>query len=375
MKIAYIAVKGIPFCGGIENYTDEVAYRLANMGHDVTVYSTSNYENKTGMTERGYRVIAIKCPRNKYFEKLTLCCLASLHQMIVPYDIVHYQAMGPSLLAFLAKLSGKAVVIQSHGIEYKRAKWGRFAKACLQAGESASLIFADSIVVVSKTLQKYFSEKYNRDTVYIPTGIAQTPAPDPEQPLPFGLEAKKYFLFMARLVPEKGVHYLIQAFRRIPVDYKLVIAGDGMRDDGYADSLKAMAEGDGRILFTGNVTGSAKEALLNNAYAFVQPSELEGLSIALLEAMSHKLCCIISNIPENLEATAGCSINFMNKNAQDLANKLLYSISDSHHVQITAQRAYNHVMQHHQWDDIANSFNVLYEQMITDRLHESMAVK
>jgi glycosyltransferase involved in cell wall biosynthesis len=367
LRIAFIAVKGIPFSGGIELYTAEVASRLAAAGHRVTVYTTRNYGNRTGAHPDGYDIIAMRCPQNRHLEKLVLSLKASLHQIFARYDIVHYQAMGASLFSFLAKASGKIVVIQSHGIEYKRAKWGRFESACLRWIERFSLVFADSLVVVSENLCRHFRDTYGRGAVYIPTGIDPAVFKELNLMKKHGLDDGGYFLFMARLVPEKGAHHLIKAFRRLPTDKKLVIAGSGAPGDRYERELRELAAGDSRIVFTGNVSGVEKQELLTGAYAFVHPSELEGLSIALLEAMSYKKCCIVSDIPENMEIAEGRSISFVNGNVQDLTNKLALSLGIGRQLPEIGETAYEFALKNHRWDNIAERLESLYSDLTSAR--------
>lgn len=368
MKIAYIAIKGLPMSGGIEKYTDDMASMLAKKGHDVTVYTTKHYGNKTG-SFNGYKIIALPSWKMKTFEKITLVFHASIHQIFQKYDIVHYHALGPSIFAFFAKLSGKGVVIQSHGIEYKRSKWNKLSRFCLKIMEKASYNQGHALTVVSKNLQNYFLECYQKESVFIPTAVNLPPE------LPndlsafhnFHLEKNNYFLFMARIVREKGLHYLIPAYKLRKFSKKLVIAGQLDENDTYHKEIINLAKGCQNILFVGEVLNDKKDQLLRNAYAFVLPSELEGLSVAILEAMSYKKCCIVSDIPENLESCYGHCIAFKSKDIISLADALLYAEKNEEIVEKNGTLGFDYVSKNHQLSTITDQMESLYIDVLNKK--------
>lgn len=363
MKIAFIAVKGLPMSGGIEKYTDDVATLLSKKGHEVVVYTSKHYGNTTG-SFGNYKIIALHSSRIRKLEKITLVFHASLHQLFCKYDILHYHALGPSVFAFFGRLAKKKVVIQSHGIEYKRAKWGKFSKVVLKLFEKLSINQGNELTVVSKNLQKHFQETYCKDTIYIPTAV-QIPVID-ERAQEFGLEKNSYFLFMARIVKEKGLHYLIDAYNNssITTNKKLIIAGKIDSNDEYHRELLRKASCNPNIVFVGEVLGETKINLLANAYAFCLPSELEGLSIALLEAMSYKKCCIVSDIAENLEVAQGCSIVFENKNVKSLQQAMEFACQNSQIVCDLGESARNYVIENHQLPFIVDELEKMYMNIL-----------
>lgn len=366
MKIAYIAIKGLPFSGGIEQYTEQMATALVKRGHDVTIYMSKNYGNRTGTTGEGYHICALPAPRNMFLEKFVLVFFASIHQIFRNYDIVHYHALGPSIWAFIPKIQGKKVVIQSHGIEWQRSKWGRGAQQILKLLERLSYNMGDCLTVVSKTLKAYFRTTYNKESIYIPTAI-ELPENVKWKESNKELKPNQYYLSMGRLVPEKGIHYLISAFRCLDSEKKLVIAGRFNEEDTYCQELKTLAEKDSRVIFWGEVRGREKAELLSNAYAFVLPSELEGLSIALLEAMSYKRCCIVSDIPNNMEIAEGRSIAFHSKSIESLLGALNVAESDTQKVNELGKVAYEYVKENHQFEHIVNQMEDLYYKLNSNR--------
>ena len=365
MKIAYLAVKGIPMSGGIEKYTDLLASKLVSQGHEVTVYTSRHYGNVTG-EYHGYMIRALPSLKGKFLEKISLVFMASVDQLFRDYDVVHYHALGPSVFAFMAKWRRRKVVIQSHGIEYQRAKWGSFASRVLKMMERISYNMGDVLTVVSKPIQKYFLDTYGKETVFIPTGVElpDMNAYDEYILEKYSLAASEYYLFIARIVEEKGLHYLIKAYRDLHTDKKLVIAGKMDPDNPYHKELKKMAVGDERIVFLGEVLGAEKDMLYKGAYAFCLPSELEGMSIALLEAMSYGKVCIVSDIPENLDVAEGHSYIFENKNPDSLLQTLrcVESASEEER-EACSKSARLYVEENHQFALIAELMEKLYSEI------------
>ena len=368
MKIAYIAIKGLPMSGGIEKYTDDIASILAARGHEIVVYTSKHYGNKTS-NYHGYKIKTIPSWRIKSLEKITLVFHASLNQMFHKYDIVHYHALGPSIFAFMARMTRKKVVIQSHGIEYKRAKWGKLASFSLRTMEKLSYNQGHELTVVSKTLQKHFYDSYKKESVYIPTAVElpQEKECDLSAFSAFGLKENDYYLFLARIVKEKGLHYLIPAFKQAKLNRKLVIAGKIDKNDSYHKELLDLAKDCDNIIFIGEVLADNKDNLFRGAYAFVQPSELEGLSVALLEAMSYKKCCIVSDIPENLEACSGHCIPFKTQDISSLKDALIVADSDETQVNNLGLAAFDYIKEHHQLDKIVDQIEEMYKNVLTKK--------
>lgn len=368
MKIAYIAIKGLPMSGGIEKYTDDIASMLAKRGHDITVYTTKHYGNRSG-EYHGYKIKAIPSWRIKSLEKITLVFHASIHQMFHKYDIAHYHALGPSIFAFMAKMTGKRVIIQSHGIEYQRSKWGKFAQFNLRTMEKLSYNQGHALTVVSKTLQKHFYDCYGKESIFIPTAV-ELPVEKECDLTAFtkeGLQKDQYYLFMARIVKEKGLHYLIPAFKEAHLDRQLVIAGKMDANDPYHQEILEMAKDCPNILFVGEVLDDKKDQLFRGAYAFMQPSELEGLSVALLEAMSYKKCCIVSDIPENLEASADHCIAFKTQDVSSLKEALVYADQNESIVKERGELAYAYVKEHHQLTKIVDQIEAMYQEVLSQK--------
>lgn len=327
MRIAYIALRGVPLSDGIVQYTDDIARRLVERGHDVTVYTSRRYGNKTGIYDNSYKIVTVPSLPWGFAEKMSIVFFASIHQLFQKYDIVHYHAMGPSIFAFMARKKHRAVVIQSHGVEYNRSKYKKFAKNVLKTLEKWSVNMGDELLVCSEALYEHFYKEYGKKTIVIHNAveIPELKPCDPNRLKKYSAIDSEYYLFMARITPEKGLHYLISAFKRLNTEKKLIIAGPYDEGDKYHKELLDMREDDKRIFFVGGVSGEDKFNLLKGAYAFILPSELEGFSVALLEAMSYEKCCIVSDIPNNIEAIGreeSCGISFRSKDENSLYEAL-----------------------------------------------------
>jgi glycosyltransferase involved in cell wall biosynthesis len=368
MKIAYIVLKGMPLGGGIEKYTEEVGSRLADRGHDVTVYTMRHY-GAVEVDYKGMKIKTIPTPRCKSFEKLTASFLATIKHCLEDKDtdIAHYHAFGPAMFNFIPRLLGRKVVVQGHGLEWKRAKWGLSGRLFLKMSEMPSVKFPHVVTVVSKEQQKYVKSRYGIDSVYIPTGVNPPQFEPPDLIQQYGLKENNYILFAARLVREKGVQYLIEAYNQLKTGIKLVIAGDAQHEEAYKSEIYKLADGNKNIIFPGFVTGKLLHELFSNCRVFVLPSEIEGLPTTLLEAMSYGKACLVSDIPENIEALNGLGYSFKNQDVKDLTEKLQDLLSGDVDKRLV-ENARKHVLKNHSWDDISERFETLYKKTIGWRL-------
>ena len=370
MKIAYIALRGVPLSDGIVQYTDDLARQLVKRGHNVTVYTSRRYGNKTGVYDNSYQIITVPSLPWGFAEKMSLCFFASLHQLFQKYDVVHDHAMGPSIFAFMARRKKRAVVIQSHGVEYNRVKFSSLARKVLKALEKWSINMGDELLVCSDMLRDHFQRTYNKETIVIHNAVEIPELIKPDQSILNELSVKEneYYLFMARITSEKGLHYLINAYRKLVTDKKLIIAGPLDENDKYNQDLLRMAELDKRIKFVGFASGAKKVALLSGAYSFILPSESEGFSVALLEAMSYEKCCIISDIPSNLEAAGdreGCCVTFESKNEESLYKALEFVEKHPERVKQYGFASRQRVAEHFSEEQLVQKTEKLYRDILT----------
>jgi len=363
MKIAMFGIKGIPVPAGAENVAEQIGSRLAQRGHDVIVYVRANYTPRELKEYRGMRLVHLPSIPTKNLDAITHSCLAAFASLAEKPDVVHIHATGNSIFACLPRLFGIPSVVQSHGLDWQRAKWGKFARAYLKMTDYTTVHFPSVTTAVSHKLQRYYQEKSHRPVVYIPNGVAPSQKVNPQEILRYGLKGNDYIFFAARLVPEKGCHYLIQAYQSLcSPGKKLVIAGDGNYDDPYVDALKKNANE--HILFLGYVKGRLLAELLSNAYLYVLPSEIEGLSTGLLEAMSYGNCVLVSDIEENVEAIGEAGVTFKSGSCQDLEAKIQVLLQDEALVQHYRRLAKQIVFERYDWEWVTDQYETLYKTLL-----------
>jgi glycosyltransferase involved in cell wall biosynthesis len=304
MKIAMIGSRGVPATfGGIEHHVEELGSRLVDRGHTVVVYSRTNYIERPVDQYRGMRVRRLPTVNSKHLDAIVHSFVSTLDAMRARFDVVHYHAIGPGIPAVLPRyLSRSGVALTVHGRDGERAKWGAGAHRVLSAAEWLSAKVPDATIVVSQDLQRHYTEAYDRHAFWIPNGVDE---PEPKQAdeisSRWGLESGSYILFVGRIVPEKAPDLLVRAFKRIPGERRLVVAGGSSFTDDFVRSLQGAAGKDPRVLLTGYVYGDTLRELYSNAAAFVLPSSLEGLPLTLLEAVSYGIPVVASDIPPHVE--------------------------------------------------------------------------
>lgn len=371
MKIVMFGHKRIPSReGGIEIVVEELASRMVAQGHSVTCcnrdghhVSGPEFDTNAGPWYRGIRLKTMPTLNKKGLAAVTSSFFGAIYSAFSKADVVHIHAEGPAFMCWLPKLFGKKVVVTVHGLDWQREKWQKgFGAKYIRMGEKMAVRFADEIIVLSRNAQNYFMETYGRKTVRIPNGVTKhEPISAGEICETYGLEADGYFLFVGRLVPEKGIHYLIKAFRTLKTDKKLVIVGGASDSGEYVQELKAAAAGDKRILLTGFIQGKILEELYSNAYVFVQPSDVEGMPLTLLEAISYGRCCVTSDIPECTEVTGDYGLTFPRGNIPALARCLQTLCDDPAQVSARKESTQAHACEDFNWDTIVLKTLELYQ--------------
>lgn len=374
MKIAIIGHKRIPSNeGGIEKGVEMHAVRMAARGHEVVVYNRGGhnifgkeYDGEKLKTYKGVKIITVPTVRGRACVPI-YSFLATLHAIIARYDVVSYRASGSCVAIPLAKLFGLRCVASLHGIDSKRDKWGGFASRYLELGERMAATKADVCLVLSKNMKAYIKERYGTDAVIFANGITE---PKPQKPdlirKQFGLEKDSYILSLGRIVPEKGIHYLIEAFRSCKTDKKLVIAGGAEENSNYYNELVELAAGDDRIRFVGFVRGQTVDELYQNAYLFALPSNLEGMSNALLEAMSCGCCCLVSDIPENMEVVGEHAVPFKKGDVEDLKQQLAWLLEHPEIVRSYGDTAAKFILNGYSWDKVVDQLLEVYSGNIVE---------
>jgi len=371
MRIAIIGQKGIPAkSGGVERHVEELSTRLAKSGHQVFVYARNNYNIDKIKNYQGVNIINLPSIGTKHLDAISHTFLACLDLFKRDVDIIHFHSIGPSFFIWLAKLLKPRTPILAtfHTKCYEHKKWGWFARLSLELGEAVCCIFADQVITVSKSLYKYVKENYKINPVYIPNGVPKAKNISAKKISKiWGLKENNYILTVSRLIRHKGIQYLIEAYQSLKTGKKLVIVGDGSFTDDYVKELKKMAGTDKNIIFTGNQTGQILAELYSNAAIFVQPSESEGLSIALLEAMSYGKAIITSDIPENIEAIESYGLTFKNKKSSDLKGKIFYLLKRPALIKKLGLQSRKRAALEYNWEKVVCNIERSYQAIIQEK--------
>ncbi len=369
LKIAMLGHKRIPSReGGVEIVVEELSARMVKMGYSVTCYnrrghhiSGKQFDTENSNQYEGVKLKSVPTINCKGLAAMTSSFFAAVFAAFGKYDVVHFHAEGPAFMCWLPKLFRKKVIVTIHGLDHRRAKWGKLASAYIMLGEKNAVRFADEMIVLSEGVQQYFKDTYGRETRFIPNGVNRPKIAEAKEITDkWGIEKDSYFLFLGRIVPEKGLKYLIQAFKKVKTDKKLVIAGGSSDTNTFMTELKEISKDDDRIIFTGFVQGRLLEELYSNAYVYTLPSDLEGMPLSLLEGMSYGNCCVTSDISECAEVVEDKAVMFKKGDTADLSDKLQMLCDNPN---ITAQyknEAGDYICKKYNWDDVVAQTLKLY---------------
>ena len=374
MKVAMVGHKVIPSRrGGIENVLTSLCPLLVERGAGVTCYnrSTDKVENEYIGTvkDNKYKGVALKLAwtiNKRGLSAMIASFTAAISAAFGRYDIVHFHAEGPCAAMWIPKMFGKRCIATVHGLDWQREKWGKsFASRYIKFGEWVLAKCADEIIVLSESAREYFKETYARDAVLIHNGIERPIKKEADAITSlYGLSKDNYICIVSRLTAEKGVHYLIDAYNSIKTDKKLVIAGDTSDTDEYVELLKEKASGNPDIIFTGFISGDTLTELYSNAYLVALPSDIEGMSLSLLEAFAYGNAVLCSDIPENTLVTEDKAIHFSKSNVSDLADKLQKMCDNEELVRTLKNGADDFILSKYNWNDVADATYDLYKKVL-----------
>lgn len=370
-NIAMLGHKRIPSReGGVEIVVEELSTCMVALGNKVTCYNRSGHHVSGKQFDAGslkeYKGVQLKSVptvNQKGLAAMTSSFFGAVACAFKKYDVVHFHAEGPCSMLWIPKLFGKRCIATIHGLDHQRAKWGKFASTYIMLGEKCAVKYADEIIVLSEGVQNYFKATYGRETKFIPNGVKRTQIRKAEQIRErFGLEKDSYILFLGRIVPEKGLRYLVEAYKSVNTDKKLVIAGGASDTEDFMNELKELAEKDNRIIFTGFVQGQLLEELYSNAYIYTLPSDLEGMPLSLLEAMSYGNCCLTSDIPECAEVVEDKAVVFRKSDVDSLKQSLQKLCDNPELVEKYKENAADFICKKYSWDDVVQKTLALYRR-------------
>jgi glycosyltransferase involved in cell wall biosynthesis len=369
MKIAMFGQKAVPSrMGGVEVVVSNLATRMVEKGHEVALYNRKIKGEKRLKRYKGIDIYTVPTIDRKGLSAISASFFAAILVSLKKYDIIHIHAEGPAFFSWIPKLFNKKVVVTIHGLDWKRAKWKNgLGSKFIKIGERNAAKYADTIIVLSKENQNYFKKRYKRDTFLIPNGVTKPQILKPDLIKDkWNLTANSYILFLGRIVPEKGIKNLILAYKQIRSNKKLVIAGGSSDTADFYDSLKLLAKDDPRIIFTGAVKGRALKELYSNAYLYTLPSDLEGMPLSLLEAMSYGNAVLTSDIPECTDVIKSNGIIFRHGDVKDLKKKLGFALHNNDLIFHLKEISANYILNKYNWDDIVDRTLLVYRKCLND---------
>ena len=370
MKIAMLGQRQIPSReGGVEIVVEELSTRMAKLGHDVICYNRSGKKlmennNKKELKEyKGVKLKRVITIDKKGLGAMTSSFFATLKCLFSKADVVHYHAEGPCAWMWILRwFTRKKIIATIHGLNWKSPKWKGFGAKYIKYGEKIAVKYAHEIIVLNEATKDYFKETYNRDTVFIPNGVNKPEITNPNIiKNKYRLSKDSYILFLGRIEPVKGIHYLIDSFNNIKTDKKLVIAGGVSEVDSYYNELLDKSKDNKSIIFTGFVKGKELDELYSNSYIYVLPSDSEGMPLSLLEAMSYGNCCISSDISECASVLEDKGITFKKSDVKDLTEILQRLCDDKTEVKKYKDGAQSYILNKYNWDDVVSKTIELYK--------------
>ncbi len=364
LHIAMLGTRGVPASySGFETCVEELGRRLVQRGHLVTVYCRSHHIRYPHRFYKGMELVRLPTVQNKYLDTIVHTFLSSLHVSLQPADVVLMFIAGNSPVSFIPRLAGKKVILNVDGLDWKRAKWKGWAKKYLRLSERLATWLPDRIVTDSRVVRRYYLDRYGADSTYIAYGSGVKPEPPGEHLARYGLEPRKYILFVGRLVRENCVHHLVEAFKQLDTDMKCVIVGGSAYADEYIRYLHEIA--DDRTVFTGYLFGDGYRELGTNAYAFVETSEVGGTHPAVVEAMALGNCVIVNDTPENRETIARSGLSYVGaKGAEGLKAQLQHILDHPDEVEAYRRKARGRARRVYSWDAVADRYESLFYELV-----------
>jgi glycosyltransferase involved in cell wall biosynthesis len=363
-KIAAFGFRSIPpqaGCAGADKFAEELFTRLVQRGFEVTAYNRAYEENSQQVGNyKGIKLINLKTVKSKGFDTLLHSLKATWH--IITHntgDIVHIQNGGNSIWSIPLRLFGKKVFISQDGVDWKRDKWPWYGKLYLYLSTFLTARAPNAVIFDNIFAKELFEQRFHKTYNFIPFGSEVSDADLDTTILDkLNLTPGEYFLFVGRFIPDKGLQYLIPAFEKTHADNKLVLVGGSPNPSDFETQIKATK--DQRIVFPGYVYGRDVHALMKNAYAYIQPSDIEGLSPVILENMGLQTPVICSDIKENIYVVEDTALSFKQANIDDLAKVLRHALDNPEALKENAIKAKKRALEKFSWEVVTDQHIALF---------------
>lgn len=374
MKIAIVGTRGIPAnYGGFETFAEELSCRLADRGHDVTVYCRTANWNYTGTEYKGVRLAIFPAIKSKYLETISHTFISSIHVAFSGYDVCLYCNAANALFMIFPRLASHRISINVDGIERKRKKWNAFGRLWYLIGEKTSTILAHELVSDAIVIRDYYRERYSAESTFIPYGAIPAGRITDEALKRIGLKKDRYFLYVSRLEPENNAHVVIAAFEKLETDMNLVIVGSAPYSKRYIDAIKETK--DRRIIFTGGIYGDGYQELQTHSFCYIHATEVGGTHPALIEGMSMSPCVIANNTPENREVLGKGGLLYKFNDSDDLCSKMKM-ITDNPNIRLNLNSmAIRQITEKYSWDSVVTRYENLFNSMVSGEKNKKSGIR
>lgn len=362
MRLAILGTRGIPASyGGFETFAEQLSTRLAARGHEVTVYCRSHYVSPRQLEYRGVRLKVLPTVRHKYFDTVIHTFFSALHAARERYDAALVCNAANAIFTPIMRVAGTPVALNVDGLEYKRRKWNWLGRYYYLLSERLATRFPNEIVTDARVIQEYYQAHYRAPSTMISYGADVERQPDGNIVSEWGVEPNDYVLYVSRLEPENNAHLVIEAFKKVNTDLKLLVVGDAPYAHQYISHLRNLARDDERIIFTGFVFGEAYRALQQNARCYIHATEVGGTHPALLEAMGYGNCVLTLATPENVEVTSDAAISYWD--VPTLTAQLQRVLRDDVMILQYRKRAQARISEFYNWDGVVDQYEKLFANL------------
>ncbi|MBD3374877.1 glycosyltransferase [candidate division KSB1 bacterium] len=367
MKIAVMGIRGIPAnYGGFETFAEELAPRLVERGHDVTVFGRSNIIDYKEPYYKGVRIKILPTISHKYLDTVVHTWVSTMASFFTPFDVVFICNSANALFCLFPRLWGKPTILNVDGLEWQRQKWNTFGKLFYKISEWLATVIPSAIVTDAREVERYYQKRFNKESIFIPYGAPENKVTTQEILDQYQLQPQEYILYVSRMEPENNAHRVVKAFERVKTDKKLVMVGDAPYSSDYIAELKKTQ--DQRIIFTGYVFGRGYKELQSHAYFYVQATEVGGTHPALLEGMGYGNCVLANDVPEHREVLGPAGIYFDRFDDRDLAEKMQYLCDQPETMKNYRVNVKQRVKDRYSWDKVTEQYERLFRRAAKSRL-------
>ncbi len=361
-----MGIRGIPAnYGGFETFAEELAPRLVERGHEVTVYGRSHNVKHNGKYYRGVRLVILPTITHKYFDTVAHTFLCVLHALKERYDAVLICNSANSAFAWIPRLALQKVALNVDGLEWKRQKWNTLGKMYYKMSERIATFTPNEVVTDARDIEKYYFQTYNKRSTFIPYGAPVHRVHTHEVLERLGVSPRKYVLYVSRLEPENNAHLVVQAYEKVKSDLPLLIVGDAPYSADYIRELKSTK--DARIIFTGYIFGQGYRELQSHAYFYVQATEVGGTHPALIESMGHGNCVLANDVPEHREVLSDAGVYFTTSAPDDLRAKMQMLVDQPQMVERYRALAVRRIEENYTWDKVTEQYERLFMRLVNGR--------